>query len=118
MHWFGFHGDVLKLPEGARHLRLGLRPERFHDLYPFHKAAYALPAGETEDRLGDVSPNAKAHGQASLAELVYAGEQLSQLDRIAQYGQHHRGAQAQAGRERRGIGEEAQGFQHRHRADD
>src|SRR6266571_2313281 len=118
LHRLGFHSHVLKLPEGAGHLRRGLCPQRFHDLDALHEAAHALPAGQPKDRLGHMSTNANAHGQTSLAELVQAREDFCELHRIAQHGQHDRCAQAQARRERCGVGEQANGLQHRHTHDD
>src|SRR5215471_17626112 len=117
LHWFGFHGDVLELPESAGYLGPGLRPQRFHDLYPLHEAAHALPAGEPKNGLGHVSSNADADGKPSLAELIQTRDEFGKLYGIAQHRQHDRGAQARTRGERRGIGEEAQGLQHRHRPD-
>src|SRR5215510_4651126 len=79
LHWFGFHSDILELPERTRHLGPGLCPQRFHDLYPFHEAAHALPAGEPKNGLRHVSANTNADGQPSLAELIQARDEFGEL---------------------------------------
>src|SRR5712691_11697561 len=118
LHWFGFHGDVLELPERAGHLCSGLRPQRFHNLYALRKTAHTLLAGEPKNSLRHVSANTNADGKPSLAELIQARDEFGELHGMAQDSQHDRGAQAQARGERRGIGEEAQGLQHGYISDD
>src|SRR5262245_43025219 len=118
LYRLGFHRDVLELPEGAGHLGSGLRPQRFHDLYSLDKATHALSAGEPKNGLRHVSSDANTDSKPSLAELVQARDEFGELHGIAQNRQHDRCAQAQARGERRGIGEEAEGFQHGHRAND
>src|SRR5262245_61197164 len=89
LYGFGFHGDVLELPESAGYLRPGLRPQRFHNLYPLDETSHALPAGEPENGLRHMASNANTDGKPSLTELIQARDEFGELYGIAQHRQHN-----------------------------
>ena len=86
LHGLGFHRNVLELPESPGHLGSGLRPQRFHDLYPLDKATHALLAGEPKNGLWHVPSDANTDSKPSLAKLVYARTRTARLQALVDEG--------------------------------